>query len=198
MDEDVKLVERLRAGDPFVLETFMSQHARRVYRLAYGIVRNEADAEEVTQDVFLSICRKLETFEGRSALTSWIHRITINTALNKRRGKRQELETSLDAQLPTFKEDGHREGERAFVLADWSSTPDAELLSAETRRLLDRAIGDLPDASRAVLIMRDVEGLSNEEVAQALGESIASVKSRLHRARMAVREQLTRHFAPPV
>jgi len=173
----------------------MATYADRVFRLAYGVTRNEADAQEVVQDVFVTIFRKSASFEGRSALASWIYRITMNAALNKRRGKRSEIETSLDADLPTYRSDGHRAGERAYLVADWSQTPEAEVLSGESRAVLTRAIEGLPDHYRAVLILRDVEGLSNEEVAAAVGDTVPSVKSRLHRARMVVREQLTRHFS---
>lgn len=193
---DLRLLERLRAGDGAALETLMAQFSNRVYRLAYGITRNAADAEEVVQDVFLTVCRKSDSFEGRAALGSWIYRVTANAALNKRRGKRQELETSLEEQLPRFKEDGHREGDRAWVLADWSQNPERALLSGETRAVLGRALDALPEHYRAVLALRDVDELSNEETAEILGESVASVKSRLHRARMALREQLTRHLGP--
>jgi RNA polymerase sigma-70 factor (ECF subfamily) len=172
----------------------MSRYSARVYRLAFGITRNGADAEEVVQDVFLTLLRKGQTFEGRSALGSWIYRITANAALNKRRGKRGELETSLEALLPTYRPDGHRDGDRAFVLADWSQNPEDDVLSDESRSTLSRALDRLPEHYRAVVLLRDVEGRSNEEVAGILGESIASVKSRLHRSRMALREQLTRDY----
>lgn len=194
MESELKLVERLRGGDAAALETLMEHYGSRVYRLAHGITRNEADAEEVAQDVFVNLFRKIETFEGRSALGTWIYRVAANAALIKRRGKRFELEVALEEQLPTFLEDGHRAGDRAWVLADWSRTPEEQMLSAETRAVLNRAIDELPDHYRAVLVLRDVEGLSNEEVAEALGESVPTVKSRLHRARMALREQLTRHL----
>lgn len=172
----------------------MQRYSSRVYRLAYGITRSEADAEEVVQDVFLTLVRKGETFEGRAALGSWIYRVTTNTALNKRRGKRREVETPLEDLLPTYLEDGHREGDRSFLLADWSATPEAELLAGEAADILREAIERLPAAYRAVLTLRDVEELSNEETARLLGETVASVKSRLHRARMALREQLTRRL----
>lgn len=195
-ETETMLVERLRGGDAVALEALMERYGSRVYRLAHGITRNEADAEEVVQDVFLNLFRKIDSFEGRSALGTWIYRIAANQALIKQRGKRFEVEVALEEQLPRFLADGHREGDRDWVLADWSPTPEAELLSAETQEVLKRAIDALPDHYRAALILRDVEGLSNEEVAEALGESIATVKSRLHRARMALREQLTRFLAP--
>jgi RNA polymerase sigma-70 factor, ECF subfamily len=186
------LIDRLRGGDATALERVMEQFAPRVYRLAYGITRNEADAEEVVQDVFLNLFRKIDGFEGRAALGTWIYRISVNAALIKRRGKRVELEVFLEDHLPTFREDGHREGDRAMLLADWSETPEEELLSNETRRAVRRMIASLPDRYRVVLLLRDLEGLSNEETAEILGDSVASVKSRLHRARMALREQVTR------
>ena|SRR5690242_3403654 len=170
----------------------MTRYSGRVYRLAYGITRNTADAEEVVQDVFVQIIHKGGGFEGRAALSSWIYRITTNLSLNKRRGKRRELETSLDELLPTYLPDGHRAGERAFVLADWSATPERELLSGESRRILEAAIDRLPEHYRAVLVLKDVEELSGEEVAEIVGDTVAAVKTRLHRARMALRELLTR------
>jgi RNA polymerase sigma-70 factor (ECF subfamily) len=190
----VQLLERVREGDPTALEALMGVYSARVYRLAFGITRNSADAEEVVQDVFLTVIRKGASFEGRSAVGSWIYRITANAALNKRRGKRAEVETSLEDLLPTYKADGHRDGDRAWVLADWSQNPEVDVLSNESRASLSRAIEALPTHYRAVVVLRDVEGLSNEEAAELLGETVASVKSRLHRSRMALREQLTHYF----
>jgi RNA polymerase sigma-70 factor (ECF subfamily) len=191
-ETEMTLVERLRGGDESALESLMDCFAARVYRLAYGITYNDADAEEVVQDVFVSLFRKIDAFEGRAALGTWIYRITVNAALIKRRGKRVELEVLLEDHLPTFREDGHREGDRALLLADWSETPEEELLSNESRCAVRRMIAGLPDHYRVVLLLRDLEELSNEETAEILNDSVASVKSRLHRARMALREHVTR------
>jgi len=174
----------------------MERYASRCYGLAFGILRNTADAEEVLQDVVLTLFQKIHTFEGRSALGSWIYRVTTNAALIKRRGRRSDREVSLDAQLPGFQPDEHREGDRACLVADWSRSPEADLMSHETRAILQRAIENLPEQSRAVLVLRDVEGLSNEDVAEIVGDSVPAVKSRVHRARMALREELTRHLGP--
>jgi len=193
---EMVLVERLREGDASALEALMERYASRVFRVARGIARTDADAEEVVQDVFLALARKIGSFEGRAQLSTWIYRVATNAALLKRRGKRVQVEVSLEEHLPSFKEDGHRDGPRDYVLAEWSRTPEAELLDGEARTVLARAIDQLPDTYRAVLILRDVEELSNEETARILGESVGSIKSRLHRARMALREQLTRHLAP--
>jgi RNA polymerase sigma-70 factor (ECF subfamily) len=190
-ETEAMLIARLRARDTAALEILMERHAARVYRVAYGITRNEADAEEVVQDVFLSLFDKVAAFEERAALGTWLYRVATNTALLRRRGKRVQLEVSLEDQLPTFLEDGHRAGERSFLLADWSASAEDEALSGETHALVRRAIDMLPPHYRAVVVLRDIEELSNEETAEILGEAVSSVKSRLHRARMALREQLT-------
>jgi len=195
-DTELTLVERLRGGEQAALESLMERFAPRVYRLAYGITRNEADAEEVVQDVFLTLFRKISSFEGRSALGTWIYRVTTNAALIKRRGKRADREVLLEDHLPRFREDGHREGDRAMLLMDWSRSPEEECLSRESRDAVRQMIARLPEAYQMVVLLKDMEELSNEEVAEILGESVAAVKSRLHRARMAIREQVTRLLAP--
>lgn len=193
-DGDVPLVERLRAGDEDALAALMERFSGAMYRLAFGITRNHADAEEVVQDVFLTVLRTARGFEGRSGLASWIYRITTNTALNKRRGKWRALETSLEEVLPRFTDDGHREGDPGLLVADWSVTPERELLRGEAREVLERALDALPAHYRAVLVLRDVAELSNGEVAAMIDETVATAKSRLHRARMALREVLTRRL----
>jgi RNA polymerase sigma-70 factor, ECF subfamily len=193
-ETDVSLVRRLRGGDTAALEVLMARYTDRVYRLACGVTGSSADAEEVVQDVFLTLFRKAHTFEERAALSSWIYRITVNTALIKRRGRRGDREISFESLLPAFLPDGHRAGEPALLRTDWSQTAESELLAKETREILQRAIDDLPDPYRTVVMLRDVEGLSNEQVAEVVGDSVAAVKSRLHRARMTLREELSRHL----
>jgi RNA polymerase sigma-70 factor (ECF subfamily) len=197
-DEDAELIAALRAGKPDALDALVARYGGRIYRVARGITRNDADAEEVVQDVFFTLVRKNETFEGRAALGSWLYRIATNLALNKRRGKRFTTEAPLDDYLPRFRDDGHREGDTSFLLADWTQSPERELLSAEARAVVEEMLDRLPGHYRAILILRDVEERSNEEVAEILGETISAVKSKLHRARMAIREQLTRHFGAGV
>lgn len=188
---EAELIDRLRRRDTAALEILMQRHATRVYRVALGVTRNEADAEEVVQDVFLSLFEKIGAFEERAALGTWLYRVATNRALLRRRGKRLELEVSLEDRLPTFKDDGHRAGERSFLLADWSTSAEEGMLSGETHALVRRAVDLLPPHYRAVVVLRDIEELSNEEAALILNEPVSSVKSRLHRARMVLREQLT-------
>lgn len=185
------LIGRLRAGDSAALEVLMEQQAARLYQVAYGITRNHADAEEVVQDVCLTLFRKIDSFEGRAALGTWLYRVAVNAALNKCRGRRTHHELQLREYVPTFGEDRHREGDRSFLLADRSQGPEAELLSAETRAALHRAIGKLPERYRAVLVLRDIEQVSSDGAARVLRVSVACVKSRLHRARVTLREIYT-------
>jgi RNA polymerase sigma-70 factor (ECF subfamily) len=192
--EDLALLERLRGKDEAALEALMERHSARIYRVAFGITRSHAEAEEIVQDVFLTLFRKVEMFEGRAALGTWLYRVGANAALGRRRGKRAHSEVSIEESLPTFRPDGHREGDAAWLAADWSATPESEFLAGEAREVLDTALDRLPEHYRAILVLRDVEELSNEDVAEILGESISSIKSRLHRARMALREELTRRF----
>jgi len=186
-----ELIDRLRRRDTGALEILMQRHAARVYRVALGVTRSEADAEEVAQDVFLSLFEKIGAFEERAALGTWLYRLATNHALLRRRGKRLELEVSLEDQLPTFNDDGHRAGDRSFLLADWSASAEEGMLSGETHALVRRALDLLPPHYRTVVVLRDIEELSNEEAALIMNEPVSSVKSRLHRARMALREQLT-------
>jgi RNA polymerase sigma-70 factor (ECF subfamily) len=195
---DTVLFERVRTGDPEALTVLMDRFAARLHRVALGITGQPSDAEEVVQDVFLALFRKADTFEGRAAPGSWLYRIAVNLALNKRRDTRTHREESLDAHLPRYDDGGRRQGERAYLLADWSRLPDAVLLADEHRATLRAAMNRLPLDYCAVLILRDVEELSSEETARVLGDSVPSVKSRLHRARLALREQLTRARRGPV
>jgi RNA polymerase sigma-70 factor (ECF subfamily) len=193
---DASLVTRLQQGDTTALELLMERHSSRAYRVAYGITGNSADAEEAVQDAFLALYQNADTFEGRAALSTWLYRVVTNAALMKRRGRRHEVEVPLEIRLPDFHKNGHRSGDLRLLMGDWSQDPESALLSQETRTLIQRAIEALPDLYRTVVVLRDMEGLSNEEVADIIGESVAAVKSRLHRARMALRENLTTHLGP--
>ena len=195
-DTELRLVARLQAGEAAALELLIARYDARLYRVAYQITRNEADAQEVVQDAFLTVVRKIHTFEGRAALSSWLYRVAANAALIKRRARREDREVPLEPELPAFLPDGHRAGNPRVLATDWSQTPEASVQNQQTREILQRAIDRLPDRYRTVLILREVEGLSNEAIAAAIGDTVGAVKSRLHRARMSVREELTRHLGP--
>ena len=187
LDADASLVEALRRREPSAAEELVARFGARAYRLARGITGNTEDAEEAVQDAFLSVTRKIDTFRGDSAFRSWIYRIVSNAAYQKRRGPaNRRAELSLDAVLPLFDEDGrHRE-----PVADWSPAVDDPSRRIELRLALTAAMADLPADYQAAVLLHDVEGLSNGEVAETLGISVGNAKTRVHRARLFLRKRL--------
>ena len=188
VDPDHDLLEALLRRDPMAAECLATTYGDRAYRLAVRITGNEEDAEEVVQDAFWTVVRKIETFRGESAFGSWLYRIVANAAYQKlrgRAGRRQEV--SLDEALPVFDERGCH----VAPVADWSSRVADPAIQAELRMALTAAIGELPPTYRAVLVLRDVEGRSNAEIAQTLGLNLAVVKTRVHRARLFLRKRLS-------
>jgi RNA polymerase sigma-70 factor (ECF subfamily) len=171
-------------------EQVFRDYAPRIYNLALRMLGNEADAEDVTQDVLLQIIRKLDTFRGQSAFPTWLHRVTVNAALAHRRKRSTREDHLVREPLDNFLEDG----QHATAVGRWSVQPDRAALDRETRGLIEQAIAQLPEAYRDVYVLADVEGLSNAEIAEMLGTSVSAVKSRLHRARLVMRNALAPHF----
>jgi RNA polymerase sigma-70 factor (ECF subfamily) len=170
------------APDLLSVEQVCHDYAPRVYSTARRMVRSDADAEDVTQDVLLQVVRKLPSFRGEAALPTWLHRITVNTALSHRRRSAVRQEGQTDP-LPEDLADRERR-----------SGPAEQLLDREARQLIDRAIASLPPSYRTVFLLADVEGLPNADVGERLGLSLAAVKSRLHRARLLLRDALSPDF----
>jgi RNA polymerase sigma-70 factor (ECF subfamily) len=187
---DAELVERVKQGDEAAFGALLERHQEKVYRLAWNLTRHAQDAEEVTQDVFLTVYRKIGSFDGRAAFGTWLYRVATNTALMKLRARRVAHELQIEEAGPAFRPDGHH----ARPVVDWSALPEDELLSAERQGVLAEAIGVLPPDYKAVVVLRDVEGLSNLEAAEILGVTVLAVKARLHRARLALRERLAAYF----
>ena len=186
-DCDLDLLEALQLRDPTAAERLVATYGERAYRLATRITGNGQDAEEVVQDAFWTVVRKIDTFRGESAFGSWLYRIVANAACQKLRGRRgRDRDLSLDEVLPSFDAQGRHVG----PIADWSARVDDHSVQTELRIALTSAIDELPPVSRTVLILRDVEGLSNLEIAEVLGLSAPIVKSRVHRARLFLRKQL--------
>src|SRR6266446_1772156 len=186
-DRDLDLLEALRLHDPAAAERLVTTYGDRAFRLATSITGSEQDAEEVVQDAFWAVVRKIDTFRGESALGSWLYRIVSNAAYQKLRGRQsRSRDLSLDEVLPSFDARGHYVG----PIDDWSARVDDPSVQTELRMALTSAIDELPPVSRTVLVLRDVEGLSNLEIAEALGVSVPIVKSRVHRARLFLRKQL--------
>ena len=191
VDVDADLVSALRAEEPEAAERLVERFGDRVYRLAMRITGSREDAEEAAQDALWTAARKIQMFKGESAFGSWIYRITANAAYQKLRTRRQKsAEIALDDVLPLLDGDG-----RHFEpMDDWSNRVDERALQGELRDVLQRAIDGLPPDYRTALVMHDVEGLSNPDIAETLGISLPAVKSRVHRSRLFVRKQLADHL----
>lgn len=184
-------LEALRAGDRQEFTRLVTTYSGPLYRLALKMLGNTQDAEDVLQNTFLKAFQHLREFEGRSSLSTWLYRIAANEALMLLRQRRPE--TSVSDLLAEDEDDNEIETPRQFV--DWCCLPEEELLSSEARRYLEEAIQRLPPALRVVFLLRDIEGLSIQETSQALQLSEAAVKTRLLRARLHLREQLSQFYA---
>ncbi len=192
---DDELVLRAKAGELFAFETLANRHEKRVYSLALRMLRHEQDAQDVTQQSFLSALEHLDGFRGEAGFATWLMRIATHAALKVIR-KRDGLDTvSLEAATESTDDDEaipHPE-----YIADWSRSPDELVARQETCRLLDEALVQLDEKHRLVFLLRDVEGMSVKETAAALGLSEANVKARLLRARLQLREILTLTLSDP-
>lgn len=193
VDRDAALVDELRRSDPKAMEHLVETYADRVYRLTLRITGSREDAEEATQDALWTAGRKIETFKGDSAFGSWLYRIAANMAYMKLRSRRTKArEIAMDDVLPALDDGGiHFE-----PMDDWSPRVDEQTLNAELREVLDAAIAELPPDYRTALVLHDVEGLSNPDVAETLGISLPAVKSRVHRSRLYLRKRLADYLQP--
>jgi RNA polymerase sigma-70 factor (ECF subfamily) len=180
---DQALLHRLQAGDERAVAELVDTYGQRIYQLAFRYLRNREDAEEVTQDVLFKVIRKVGAFRGDAALSSWIYRITFNTAMSR-------LRTTKNQPLPSdeARDDAGRPVKREP--ADWSDMADERVFRAELRRRVMRAILALPVIYRAPVVLRDLQGLSTEEASARLRVKDQTLKSRLHRGRLILRRQL--------
>lgn len=192
-DVDAALVEALRREEPEASEQLVERYGDRVYRLTMRITGSREDAEEATQDALWTAARKVHTFKGDSAFGSWLYRIAANAAYQKLRTRKAKArEIALDDVLPSLDDDG-----RHFEpMDDWSNRVDQRALQGELRAVLEDAIAALPPDYRTALVLHDVEGLSNPDIAEALGISLPAVKSRVHRSRLFVRKRLSDYLRP--
>jgi RNA polymerase sigma-70 factor (ECF subfamily) len=188
VSEELSLVQAAKKGDVGAFGELVKRYDRNVFRIALHITQNREDAEDVVQDAFLKAYENLEQFQGQSKFYTWLVRIAVNEALMKLRRRRPERMVSLDQEVQTEEDSMPRE------VADWSPNPEQLYNQAELRDILGKTIQGLPPSFRTVFVLRDVEGLSTEETAQALELSVPAVKSRLLRARLQLRERLNRYF----
>ena len=186
-ETDEQLVRKSQQDDERAFGELVSRYESKVYSLALKMLRNPEDAEDVLQDTFLRAYRGIKSFKGNSTFSTWIYRITANSALMRLRKR----------QLPTVSIDDADEREAPINIADWAPGPVEQMLNQETQAAMTEAIEALPPEFRQVFVLRDIEELSNAEVAEILDLSVAAVKSRLHRARLKVRNRLATYFTEP-
>lgn len=185
---DQELVQRLRDGDATAVPELEASYGTRIHQLAFRYMKNREDAEEVTQDVLLRVFSKIAAFRGDAALSSWIYRITFNTAMSRLRSLKHRRPAEV-AQEPLIWDEASGSGGPREV-ADWSDLADDQVLRSEMRSSLVEALGRLPEIYRAAVLLRDIQGLSTEEASAVLGIKPQTLKSRLHRGRLMLREQL--------
>jgi RNA polymerase sigma-70 factor (ECF subfamily) len=184
------LLARLREGDEEAYRALVASHIASMLSVARRYTHNEDDAQDVVQEAFTSAFRALDSFEGSSRLGTWLHTITVRAALMKLRTRRRKPEQSIEELMPDFASDGHR----AHPGGGWSASAEELASRREMRQVVRSAIARLPEAYRNVLLLRDIEGLDTHETARMLEISEPLVKTRLHRARQALRELLDRYL----
>ncbi len=181
--DDAALLERLRRGEEAAFEELVRTYGSRMLAVARRFLSNEEDARDAVQDAFLSAFRSIGRFEGQARLSTWLHRIVVNAALMKLRTRRRKPEQSIEELLPGFLEDGHL----AQPALEWRKAAEDPVEREQLRALLRESIDRLPEGYRNVLLLRDIEELDTEETARMMNISVAAVKTRLHRARLALR-----------
>ncbi len=183
---EAALIARLRAGENDAFEQLIRTHHQPLFRLARQLLGNDEDARDAVQDTFISVFKSIGKFEASSRLSTWLHRVLVNSALMKLRTRRRHPEEDIETYLPKFQEDGHQ----VTPSVEWNESVETLLERREMRDLVRTSIDQLPETHRVVLTLRDLEELSTDETAEILGVSPTAVKLRLHRARQALRTLL--------
>ena len=181
-------LEALQAGDRVEFARLVDAYSTQIYRLALKMLADEQDAEDVLQNTFMKALQSIKNFEGRSSLSTWLYRIAVNEALMALRRHKPTVSVAMDY------EDDEDELQHPTQFSDWCCLPEEDLLSAESKKHLDVAIRRLPEKLRVVFILRDIEGLSIRETSEALDLTETAVKTRLLRARLNLREQLSSYY----
>ena len=184
---DLDLVRRIKSGNEDAFEKMVERYHARVYSLSYGVLRNAEDAEEATQDTFLTLYRKIGTFDESKKFFSWFYRVALNQAYSRARRRRPPTTTLVEEFLPKFSPDGHI---ASPDVPDWSASIEDEAIARDLANRAGEFIAELPPAYRDVIWMYDVEEMSTADIAETLEISIPAFKSRLHRARLYVRQRL--------
>jgi RNA polymerase sigma-70 factor (ECF subfamily) len=184
------LVRQFQGGDLEAYDKIAEIYQKKIYGLSFNLTRNQMDAQDVTQEVLLTLFRKIHTFQGKSAFSSWVYRITLNASYMKLRSKKKEPNVSIDELMPSYNGAGFQQEK----IQDWSENTESLLFTNETRDVINKAIELLPEKEKVVFLLRDVEGLSTEKAGEILDLTVPAVKSRLHRARLFLRKKLSSYF----
>ena len=187
---DEILVKKSQKGDYPSFAELVKRYEKKIYNLAYRIMGNREDASDVLQETFLQVFKKLAGFKGKAKFSTWLYRITVNMCLMRKRKRKKREIVSLDVPILTKKEDEIKRELRD----DWSESPLATLENKEVKKTLSEAIDLLPEEYKTVFLLRGLNGMSNEEIAEVLKISLPAVKSRLHRARLFLRDSLSQYF----
>ena len=188
--DETALLQRLRSGDDLAFAELVQTHGPRLLVVLQRYLPQDQDCQDALQEAFISAFKALASFQGDSSLGTWLHRIAVNCALMRIRSQKRSRERPIEDFLPQFLADGHRQNPGAA----WTVTYDSAVADNETRELVRQSIDALPESYRLILLLRDIEERSTEETAELLELSVANVKTRLHRARQALRELLDQHF----
>ena len=185
--DQTDVIERLKSGDQQALETIFDLYSVKLYNVALRILGEPADTEEVIQDVFWTVYRKAKSFQGNSQFSTWLYRLTVNAALGKIRRRKSSKEVDYEEYMPKFQADGHHV---VRPVVDWSDNLDEQYSKHELKELLGKALDELKPLDKSVVVLSDLEGLSDREIADTLGLSVSAVKTRLHRARLFLRGKM--------
>ena len=184
------LVRDLQNGNLDAYDKLAEIYQKKIYGLSFHLTRNQMDAQDVTQEVLLTLFRKINMFQGKSAFSSWVYRIAVNASYMKLRSKKKEPNVSIDELMPSFNSAGFQQEK----IQDWSENTESLLFTKETRDVINKAVDLLPEKEKVVFLLRDVEGLSSEKAGKILDLTVPAVKSRLHRARLFLRKKLSNYF----
>ena len=189
--DEASLIALLRMRDPAACEMFVREYGGQLLATARRYLHCEEDCADAVQEAFISAFRAIDRFEGNCMLSTWLHRILVNACLMKLRASSRKSEVSIDSLLPSFDKSGHH----AQHIRSWKQPPEEQMMREEMRALVRRSIDSLPEDYRMILLLRDIDQLSTEETAEILAANPGTVKTRLHRARQALRSLLDPHFA---
>ena len=185
-----ELVREFQAGNRQAYDKIADIYQKKIYSLSYNLTRNQMDAQDVTQEVLLTLFRKINMFQGKSAFSSWVYRITLNSSYMKLRRKKKEPNISIDELMPLFNGAGFQQDK----IKDWSENTESLMFANESRNVIKNAVDLLPEKEKVVFLLRDVEGVSTEKTGEILDLTVPAVKSRLHRARLFLRKKLSNYF----